>query len=100
MNLWVLQIIKGKEFEQRAVSNCIRLLVEEAPRGEIYDQQGHILVTNRPSVNFSIIPAEISNYQTLSDKLSPVIALDSPTILSKLKNHRQSPFQALTIKRT
>ncbi|NLL61391.1 MAG: penicillin-binding protein 2 [Candidatus Atribacteria bacterium] len=99
MNLWVLQIIKGKEFEQRAVSNCIRLLVEEAPRGEIYDQQGHILVTNRPSVNFSIIPAEISNYQTLSDKLSPVIALDSPTILSKLKNHRQSPFQALTIKR-
>ncbi len=99
MNLWVLQIIKGKEFEQRAVSNCIRLLVEEAPRGEIYDQQGHILVTNRPSVNFSIIPAEISNYQTLSDKLSPVIALDSPTIRSKLKNHRQSPFQALTIKR-
>lgn len=99
INLWVLQIIKGKEFEQRAVSNCIRLLVEEAPRGEIYDQQGHVLVTNRSSVNFSMIPAEISNYQALSEKLSPVIALDSPTILSKLKNHRQSPFQALTIKR-
>lgn len=99
INLWFLQIIKGKEFEQRAINNCIRALVEEAPRGEIYDQQGNVLVTNRPAVNFSVIPAEIGNYQTLADDLSPVIAIDSPALISKLKNLRQNPFQALTLQR-
>ena len=52
INLWYLQIIKGKEFEQRAINNCIRSLVEEAPRGEVYDEQGRLLVTNRPAVIF------------------------------------------------
>ena len=99
INLWFLQIIKGKEFEQRAINNCIRALVEEAPRGEIYDQQGSVLVTNRPAVNFSVIPAEIGNYQTLADDLSPVIDIDSPTLVNKLKNLRQNPFQALTLQR-
>ncbi|HOF02475.1 MAG TPA: penicillin-binding protein 2 [Atribacterota bacterium] len=99
LNLWYLQIIRGKEFEQRAINNCIRALVEEAPRGEIYDQQGNILVTNRPAVNFSVIPAEISNYQTLTDDLSSIIPIDSASFLSKLKNLKQNPFQALTIKR-
>ncbi len=99
INLWYLQIIRGREFEQRALSNCIRSLVEEAPRGEVYDQQGKLLVTNRPAVNFSLIPAEINDFQVLADNLNSILSTDSAGIVDKIKNQRRNPFQALTIKR-
>ncbi|MDD4895566.1 MAG: penicillin-binding protein 2 [Atribacterota bacterium] len=99
INLWYLQIIRGKEFEQKAINNCIRSLVEEAPRGEVYDRNGKLLVTNRPAVNFSVIPAEISDYQTMSDNLSLIIFMDSSSILDKIRSSKQNPFHALTIKR-
>ncbi len=99
INLWYLQIIKGKEFEQRAINNCIRSLVEEAPRGEVYDEQGRLLVTNRPAVNFSIIPAEVSDYKSLVDDLSTIVPIDSSNIVEKIRSKRLNPFQALTIKR-
>jgi penicillin-binding protein 2 len=99
INLWYLQIIRGEEFEQKAINNCIRSLVEEAPRGEVYDRKGKLLVTNRPAVNFSVIPAEISDYQTMSDNLSLIIFMDSSIILDKIRSSKQNPFHALTIKR-
>lgn len=99
INLWYLQIIKGQEFEQRAINNCIRSLVEEAPRGEVYDHQGKLLVTNRPAVNFSIIPAEVSDYQYLVDELSLIIPIESSNIANAIQSKRLNPFQALTIKR-
>jgi penicillin-binding protein 2 len=99
INLWYLQIIRGKEFEQRAINNCIRSLVEEAPRGEIYDHKGKLLVTNRPAVNFAIIPAEVNECQILADKIGSILAVDSTYIIDKVENLRQNPFQALTIKR-
>ncbi len=99
INLWYLQIIKGKEFEQRAINNCIRSLVEEAPRGEVYDELGRLLVTNRPAVNFSIIPAEVSDYKSLLDDLSIIVPIDSSNIVAKIQSKRLNPFQALTIKR-
>jgi len=99
VNLWYLQIIKGKDYEQRAINNCIRSLVEEAPRGEIYDQKGKLLVTNRPSVNFSVIPAEIGDYDDLAYKISSIIPLETSYISDKIKQLRKNPFQAQTIKR-
>ncbi|MDD5497781.1 MAG: penicillin-binding protein 2 [Atribacterota bacterium] len=99
VNLWYLQIIRGKEFEQRAINNCIRSLVEEAPRGEIYDHKGKLLVTNRPAVNFAIIPAEVNDYQILANEFSSLLAVDSTYLIDKVENLRQNPFQALTIKK-
>ncbi len=99
VNLWYLQIIKGKEYEQRAINNCIRSLVEEAPRGEIYDRYGNILVTNRPAVNFSVIPAELEDYKGLVEEFSVIMPIDYTYIKEKIQNKWQNPFQALTLKR-
>lgn len=99
INLWYLQIIRGREFEQRAINNCIRSLVEEAPRGEIYDESCQLLVTNRPSVNFSLIPAEINDYKILADNLNIILRGDPSVIIDKIKNKRVNPFQALTVKK-
>lgn len=99
VNLWYLQVIRGKDYEQRAINNCIRSLVEEAPRGEVYDKQGKLLITNRPAVNFSVVPAEIDDYHLLSHELSSIIPLEVSYIAEKIQQLRKSPFQAQTIKR-
>ena len=95
--LWYLQMIKGEEFKERAVENCIRSLVEDAPRGRIYDRQGELLVTNRPAVVVSIIPAEVDDLEELSERLSKIIAISPEEILQTVKNYRENPFKPVKI---
>jgi len=95
--LWYLQMIKGEEFKKRAVENCIRSLVEDAPRGRIYDRQEELLVTNRPAVVVSIIPAEVDDLEKLSERLSRIIGISPEEISQTVKNYRENPFKPVKI---
>jgi len=97
ISLWYLQMIKGEEFKERAVENCIRTLVEDAPRGKIYDRQGKLLVTNRPVVVISVIPAEIDDLEKLSERLSSIIGISPEEISQTVKNYRDNPFKPVKI---
>lgn len=97
ISLWYLQMIKGEEFKERAVENCIRALVEDAPRGRIYDRQEKLLVTNRPVVVVSIIPAEVDDLEKLSERLSRIIGISPEEISQTVKNHRENPFKPVKI---
>jgi len=97
ISLWYLQMIKGEEFKERAVENCIRALVEDAPRGRIYDRQEKLLVTNRPAVVVSIIPAEVDDLEKLSERLSRIIGISPEEISHTVKNYRENPFKPVKI---
>ena len=97
LSLWYLQMIKGEEFKERAVENRIRSLVEDAPRGRIYDRQGELLVTNRPAVVVSIIPAEVDDLKKLSERLSKIIGISSEEISQIVKNYLENPFKPVKI---
>ena len=97
ISLWYLQMIKGEEFKERAVENCIRSLVEDAPRGRIYDRQEELLVTNRPAVVVSIIPAEVNDLEKLSERLSRIIGISPEEIALTVKNYRENPFKPVKI---
>jgi len=95
--LWYLQMIKGEEFKERAVENCIRSLVEDAPRGRIYDRQEELLVTNRPALVVSIIPAEVDDLEKLIERLSRIIGISPEEISQTVKNYRENPFKPVKI---
>ena len=97
ISLWYLQMIKGEEFRERAVENCIRSLVEDAPRGRIYDRRGELLVTNRPAVVVSVIPAEIDDLEKLSERLSKIIGISPEEISQIVINYRENPFKPVKI---
>jgi len=97
ISLWYLQMIKGEEFKERSVKNCIRSLVEDAPRGRIYDRQEALLVTNRPAVVVSIIPAEVDDLEKLSERLGRIIDISPEEIVLKIKNYRENPFKPVKI---
>ncbi|MDQ2678793.1 MAG: penicillin-binding protein 2 [Actinomycetota bacterium] len=54
MRLWFLQGIDRQEFEATSVSNRLRYIHDEAPRGRILDRNGKVLVDNRTSIVVSL----------------------------------------------
>lgn len=94
-----LQIFQGTQYKKIAEENRIRQIVAQAPRGTIYDRNGAILVSNRPSFAVSIIPAEY----TASDAETPVLAaiIDMPAnqIYSMLAEGRDMPLTPIRLKR-
>lgn len=52
--LWFLQLVEGPTLEEQVTSNAQRVVVIPAPRGQILDRQGVVLVDNRESVAVSV----------------------------------------------
>ncbi len=52
--LWYLQALESERFEVRAVSNITRSLRTQAPRGQILDRNGRVLVENRLSTIITV----------------------------------------------
>ena len=45
--LWYLQVLSGDKYEAQARGNVVREIKVQAPRGEIVDRDGNVLVDNR-----------------------------------------------------
>ena len=52
--LWFLQALESERFEVRATSNITRSIRTQAPRGQILDRNGNVLVENRLSTIVAI----------------------------------------------
>jgi penicillin-binding protein 2 len=61
--LWFLQILSGKEYVARANDNRLRSVKLVAPRGDILDRNGKILVDNRPGLAVGLRPMDVPAHQ-------------------------------------
>ena len=57
--LWYLQALKSDEARDVATTNITRVINIEAPRGQIYDSSGKLLVGNRVVASVTLNPKEI-----------------------------------------
>jgi penicillin-binding protein 2 len=74
VRLWFLQVLATETFRAKAANNYVRLVKVPAPRGEILDDQGNVLVDNQPSIDVTI------NRQVVGDHLNEVLAKLSPLV--------------------
>lgn len=51
--LWQVQVLAGPTYQERAVAERVRTVVLPAPRGQVLDDRGRPLVTNRTAVSVS-----------------------------------------------
>jgi penicillin-binding protein 2 len=83
---WQLQIVQGGEYVEKSERNRYRLQSIDAPRGVIYDREGHLLAGNVPSFAVSIIPADLPEedeefvFQQLSDLLDVPISIHDRSV--------------------
>ena len=59
LRLFQLQLILSDDLRLRSERNSVRSVRLEAPRGDILDREGRVLVTTRPAFGVGVIPNEV-----------------------------------------
>jgi penicillin-binding protein 2 len=57
--LWYLQVLSGDQYLQQARDNRVRELRVQAPRGEVVDRNGNVLVENRAATVVELDPESL-----------------------------------------
>ena len=57
--LWYLQVLSGDKYLKQAKNNQVREVTVQAPRGEILDREGNVLVDNRTALALQLNPTEL-----------------------------------------
>jgi penicillin-binding protein 2 len=59
LRLWLLQVLDGEKYLAEAKNNRTRSFRTSAPRGEIFDRNGNLLVANRTSLALQVNPRKL-----------------------------------------
>lgn len=100
LRLWFLQIVKGDYFRTRSETNRIRTVYTPAPRGELFDRSGKLLVSNRASFNIELVTEDCPDIPLTLSKIERLLKLRNGSLSSKkLISRKRKPFEPKVIKR-
>ena len=100
MRLWYLQIIQGNELREFSEKNRIKQVKNIAPRGNMLDREGRILVENHPGFEAVISPQYVRDLDALADKLAPMLETTPEKLIQKVVRGRKQngPFSSVKLK--
>src|SRR6266542_54146 len=101
VRLYLLQIINGSHYAEVAENQRIRLLPIPAPRGVIFDRNGHALVDSRPiySIILSREDTKAIDRYSLIKPLSEGLKLDAEILRERFDQLKSQPaFESILIK--
>ena len=101
--LWYLQILTGEQYVEKAAKNTLRELPIAAPRGQIVDREGNVLVTSKPTNAVQIVPWELPpkgpHRRALYRKLGKLLEMSPRTIVEiQKKGEKEVSYAPVTIK--
>jgi penicillin-binding protein 2 len=101
--LWFLQVLSGDKYRAQANNNRIRDVAVPAPRGDIVDRNGTVLVDNRVSIAVQIdarkLPPAGPRRRVLYRRLGAVIGETPHQIDAEVRRqHALVPYAPATIK--
>jgi penicillin-binding protein 2 len=102
VRLYVLQVVNGRRYAERAENQRIRLLPIPAPRGVIFDRTGkNVLVDSRPIYNVIMSREDIKGRDlgAMVGPLSEGLAVDPDALRERFEQVRTQPaFESILIK--
>jgi penicillin-binding protein 2 len=101
--LWYLQVLSGDKYLKQAHNNQVREITVRAPRGEILDRTGQVLVDNRTSLALQLLPTELPKrkYKRQQEfkRLGNVVGMDPKEINKQIrKQTKELPANPVTLK--
>lgn len=93
-----MQLINGPQYKKTAEENRIRQITGKAPRGNMYDRNGALLVSNRPSFAISIIPSEYTNPRIETPILANIVGINPQEIEKMLKDRAEYIYTPIRVK--
>ncbi|WP_425059127.1 Peptidoglycan D,D-transpeptidase MrdA [Sporomusa carbonis] len=94
-----MQLFQGTQYKKIADQNRIRQIIAQAPRGTMYDKNGAVIVSNRPSFAVSIIPNDYTNPGEATPLLANITGIPAQEIEKLLKDSEDFPYTPVRIKR-
>lgn len=101
--LWYLQVLSGDSYRAEANNNRVRPIKVQAPRGEIVDRDGRVLVENRVGVSVKVSPARLPRSEAgrreVYRRLGRVLAMRPRRIERRVEAQLEAvPYSAATVK--
>ena len=101
--LWYLQILSGDQYVQQAQSNRVRSTDIQAPRGDVVDRNGQVIVASRAAIAVQVVPGKLpptrASRRLLYQRLGQVIGMSPTLIASTVDRHRKLlPYANVTLK--
>jgi len=97
LDLFYIQVLRGKYFFRLSTHNRIRVVPIEGQRGRIFDRNGVVLADNRISFNVMITPQEITNKDELFSMLTQVLGVERRVLLKRFHKRRYTPFAPVLV---
>jgi penicillin-binding protein 2 len=100
--LWFLQVLSGDEYVSQANDNRVRSVRIQAPRGDITDRNGTVLVSNRQATVVQLepgkLPKEHDELKLLYTRLGQVLRMDPVEISRQVNRQRRLlPYANVTL---
>src|ERR671914_2178021 len=101
--LWYLQVLSGDKYVAEAQNNRLREIKVQAPRGEIVDREGRVLVRNRVGFAVKVTPDRLSEdereRERLYKRLAKLLRMRPAVIDRRVdEQFRELPFSTATVK--
>ena len=101
--LWYLQVLSGDKYRAEANTNQVREIKVQAPRGEIVDREGRVLVGNRASLAVRVTPEKLpenpAERRDLYERLGKVLAMKPERIEREVEPQLDAvPYAPATVK--
>jgi penicillin-binding protein 2 len=101
--LWYLQVLSGDKYLAQANDNRVREVKVEAPRGQIVDRNGTVLVDNRTALAVQMIPQQLpkdpARQARETRRLADVLGTRPGRLRQKIRHDSKVlPFSPVTLK--
>jgi penicillin-binding protein 2 len=97
LRLWTLQVVEGKSFAAAVTRNQVRVVSVAAPRGEIVDRNGTVLVTNLPQEEILLSRAEATQNPAIVGQVAALVGQTPKQVQASINNNQYSPYEPVPV---
>lgn len=98
LKLYFLQVMSGEVYAEAATQNITRTRSTAAPRGNIYDRNGKLLVESVPTVGVAVDPYIVLKREDVLSTLSSKLGLSYYDLKDKLEKTKTTYIDRVIIK--
>jgi penicillin-binding protein 2 len=91
VSFWLLQVVQHEQYKEMAENNRLRTIPLQAPRGNVFDREGVVLVRNRPSFTISLIREQSADVDVTLDLLASYTSAERAGLDAMVERHGSQP---------
>jgi penicillin-binding protein 2 len=97
LRLWTLQVVEGKTYAAAVTRNQVRVVTIAAPRGQIVDRTGTVLVSNIPQEEVLLSQSEAAQHPAIIGMVAALVGKTPAQVKTVLNNKQFSPYEPVPV---